>query len=279
MPVRKVKPTTNGLRGVSYQDFSDITTNTPEKSLVVIRKQHSGRNNRGVITVRHKGGGAKRYLRVIDFKRNKFDVPGKVATIEYDPNRGPRIALINYADGEKCYIIAPVGLKVGDSVVSSNKLVEIKTGNAMPVEFIPAGVPVHCVELDPGAGAKLGRGAGNSIHVMSVEKKHAQIKLPSGEIRLIKKECMCTVGQVGNADLRHMTIGKAGRSRHMGIRPTVRGTAMNPCDHPHGGGEGNQPIGLKHPKTKWGKNAYGVRTRRNKKSSSKLIMVRRKKNK
>ena len=279
MPVRKVKPTTNGLRGVSYQDFSDVTKKNPEKSLVLIQKKFAGRNNQGKITVRHQGGGAKRYVRIIDFKRDKLDVSGKVAAIEYDPNRGPRLALIHYADGDKRYIIAPAGLSVGDTVIASKNLVEIKPGNAMPVALIPVGVPVHCVELDPGAGAKVGRGAGNSIQIMSVEKKHAQIKLPSGEIRLIKKECMCTVGQIGNADLRHLTIGKAGRSRHLGIRPTVRGTAMNPCDHPHGGGEGNQPIGLKHPKTKWGKNAYGVKTRKIKKGSTKFIIARRKKNK
>ncbi|NCN25089.1 50S ribosomal protein L2 [Candidatus Falkowbacteria bacterium CG10_big_fil_rev_8_21_14_0_10_37_14] len=277
MPVRKVKPTTNGQRQLSHQDFSDITKTSPEKSLVIIKKQHAGRNNQGKITVRHQGGGAKRFVRIIDFKRDKFNVKGLVASIEYDPNRGPRIALINYQDGEKRYIIAPIGLKVGDDVMSSKELIEIKTGNAMPAAFIPAGMAVHSIELVPGGGAKICRGAGNAAYVMSVEKKFAQIKLPSGEIRLIKKECLVTVGQVGNADLRHLSIGKAGRSRHLGIRPTVRGTAMNPVDHPHGGGEGNQPIGLKHPKTKWGKNAYGVHTRRAKRASTRLIVTRRKK--
>jgi len=213
---------------------------------------------------------------LVDFKRDNYNIPGKVATIEYDPNRGPRLALIFFANGDKRYILAPVNLNVGDTVMSSRELIEIAPGNAMPLEFIPAGVPVHNVELNPGAGGKLGRGAGNSIAVMSVEKKYAQVKLPSGEIRLIKKECMCTIGQMTNADLRHVSLGKAGRSRKMGIRPTVRGTAMNPNDHPHGGGEGNQPIGLKHPKTKWGKNAYGVRTRHAKKASSRLIISKRK---
>ena len=261
---------------MSFQDFSDVTAKRSVKQLAVIKKQRAGRNAQGRITVRHQGGGAKRYLRLLDWHRNKFNIPGKVAAIEYDPNRGPRIALINYADGDKRYIIAPLDLKVGDTVLSSQTLIAIKTGNAMPLAFIPAGMPVHCVELVPGAGAKLARGAGNALFVMGVEKKFAQVKLPSGEIRLIPKESMCTVGQVGNLDLRHVSIGKAGRNRHLGKRPTVRGTAMNPVDHPHGGGEGNQPIGLKYPKTKWGKHAYGVKTRRPTKASSKLIISRRK---
>lgn len=275
MAIRKVKPTTNARRGLSYQDFSDITSVTPEKSLMVIRKKNSGRNSAGKITVRHQGGGARRYIRLVDFKRDKFDIPCTVKTIEYDPSRGPRIALVVYKDGVKRYIIVPTGLKVGMTIMSSKKLIEPKVGNAMPLEFIPAGLPVHNVELEPGQGARLARGAGNALFVMSVEKKYAQVKLPSGEIRLIKKDCLSTIGQVGNIDKRHVSIGKAGRSRHMGIRPTVRGTAMNPNDHPHGGGEGNQPIGLKHPKTKWGKNAYGVKTRLQKKSSNSLIIQRR----
>jgi len=276
MPVRKVKPTTNARRGLSFQDFSDITSTKPEKSLVVIKKKTAGRNAQGKITVRHRGGGVKRYIRLVDWRRDKFDIPAKVATIEYDPNRGPRLALLHYADGEKRYIIAPVGLTVGETVMSSKKLIEIKPGNAMPLEYIPAGVAVHSVEIFPGAGSKLARGAGNSLSVMGVEKKRAQVKLPSGEIRLLDKNCLCTVGQSGNIDWRHISIGKAGRMRKLGIRPTVRGTAMNPNDHPHGGGEGNQPIGLKHPKTKWGKNAYGVKTRKKKKASSKMIISRRK---
>jgi len=276
MGIRKANPTTPGLRGASFQDFSDITAKRRVKSLWQIRKQHSGRNAQGKITVRHQGGGAKRYIRLIDWKRDKFDVPGKVVAIEYDPNRGPRIALIAYADGEKRYMVAPTDLVVGSAVISSKKAIEPKIGNAMPLAFVPVGLPIHNVEFEPGQGARLARGAGNAVYVMSVEKKYAQVKLPSGEIRLIKKDCLATIGAVGNADLRHVSIGKAGRSRHMGIRPTVRGTAMNPVDHPHGGGEGNQPIGLKHPKTKWGKNAYGVKTRLQRKPSNRLIIQRRK---
>ncbi|MCX6798138.1 MAG: 50S ribosomal protein L2, partial [Candidatus Falkowbacteria bacterium] len=242
--------------------------------LIVIRNRQGGRNASGKITVRHRGGGAKRYIRIVDFKRDKFDIPAVVKTIEYDPGRGSRIALVAYADGAKRYIIAPHGLVVGDQVMSSQELIEIKPGNALPVKFIPAGIAIHCVELEPGRGAKMGRGAGNIVNVMGVEGKYAQIKLPSGEIRLIKKDCLCTVGQVSNPDKRHISLGKAGRSRHLGIRPTVRGTAMNPVDHPHGGGEGNQPIGLKAPKTKWGKLALGVKTRR-KHQSDRLIIKRR----
>lgn len=277
MPVIKAKPTSPGRRSASFQDFSDITSDKPVKKLLKFRKQHAGRNNQGKITVRHQGGGVKRFIRLIDFKRDKFDIPGTVATIEYDPNRGPRIALVNYADGEKRYMVAPDGLKVGDQVMSSRSLIEFKTGNAMPLAFVPAGVAIHNVELKPGQGAKLARSAGNAIYVMSVEKKYAQLKMPSGEIRLVDKRCLGTVGTVGNADLRHVSLGKAGRSRKLGIRPTVRGTAMNPVDHPHGGGEGNQPIGLKHPKTKWGKLAYGVKTRKQKKNTSRMIISRRKK--
>lgn len=275
MAVKKLKPTTPGRRGASVEDFSDITSTTPLRSLLVIKKKTSGRNAQGKITVRHRGGGVKRYIRLVDFKRDKFDVPGVVATIEYDPNRGPRLALVVYKDGEKRYMIVPVGLKVGAAVLSSKKAIEPNVGNAMPLEFIPVGLPIHNVELEPGQGGKLARGAGNSLSLMSVEKKYAQVKLPSGEIRLVKKDCLATIGQVGNIDRRHITLGKAGRSRHLGIRPTVRGTAMNPNDHPHGGGEGNQSIGLKHPKTKWGKNAYGVKTRLGKKQSNSLIITRR----
>ncbi|MFH1661500.1 MAG: 50S ribosomal protein L2 [Candidatus Falkowbacteria bacterium] len=275
MGIKKVKPTTPGRRGASFDDFSDITKTEPEKSLIKIKKKRAGRNRHGKITVRHKGGGAKRYLRIIDFKRDKFDIPGKVSSIEYDPNRGPRIALINYADGEKRYIVAPNKLKVGESIISSKKQVEIKIGNAMPIQYIPAGVAVYNVELVPERGAKLARGAGNAIYVMGVEGKFAQIKMPSGEIRLIKKECLCAIGQVSNPDKRHIKYGKAGRKRHLGIKPTVRGKAQNPVDHPHGGGEGNQSIGLKGPKTKWGKPALGVKTRKKNKKSDKLIIKRR----
>ncbi|MFZ2310561.1 MAG: 50S ribosomal protein L2 [Patescibacteria group bacterium] len=271
MGIKKVKPTTPGRRHATFDDFADLTKSKPEKSLIVIKKKTGGRNSSGKITTRHKGGGVKRFIRLIDFKRDKYGVPATVASIEYDPGRGARIALLNYADGEKRYIVSSVGLKVGDKIVSSKELVEIKNGNAMPVKFIPAGVAIYNIELDPGRGAKIARGAGNSANVMGVEGKYAQIKLPSGEIRLVKKDCLCTVGQASNPDDRHMKLGKAGRSRLLGIRPTVRGTAMNPNDHPHGGGEGNQSIGLRFPKTKWGKKAYGVKTRK-KKSSNKLII-------
>ena len=278
MGIKKVKPNTPGRRRATFDDFADVTSRTPEKSLLVIKKKTGGRNAQGKITVRHIGGGAKQFIRTIDFKREKYGVPAKVATIEYDPGRGSRICLLNYADGEKRYIIMPLGLKVGDTIVSSKELVEIKTGNAMPVQFIPAGMPIHNVELEPGKGAKICRGAGNVVFVMGVEEKYAQLKMPSGEIRLVKKECLCTVGQVSNPEKRHIILGKAGRTRLMGIRPTVRGTAMNPVDHPHGGGEGNQSIGLKHPKTKWGKPALGVKTRK-KRRSNKLIVKRRAKRK
>lgn len=275
MGIKKVRPVTPKKRNATFDDFSDITAFKPEKSLVVAKKRRGGRNAQGRITIRHRGGGAKRNLRLIDFKRDKYDIPAKVATIEYDPNRGSRVSLLNYADGAKRYIVTPVDLKVGDTVMSSRKKIEIKAGNAMPIKYIPAGIAVYNVELEKDQGAKLARGAGNAIFVMGVEKKYAQIKLPSGEIRLIKKECLCTVGQVSNPDRRHIKIGSAGRKRHLGIRPTVRGSAMNPVDHPHGGGEGNQPIGLKHPKTPWGKPALGVKTRKKKRKSSKLIIKRR----
>ncbi len=277
MGIKKVKPTTPGRRGATFDDFFDITKTKPEKNLVMIKKRAGGRNAQGKITVRHRGGGAKRYIRVIDYKRDKYEVPAKVATIEYDPNRGARIALLYYSDGEKRYMIAPVGLQVGEEVVSAMKSIEIKRGNAMPIEFIPAGVQIHNIELEPGQGAKIARGAGNSVQVMGVEGKYAQIKMPSGEIRQVKKECLCTIGQVSNPEKRHIKLGKAGRKRYLGFRPTVRGTAMNPVDHPHGGGEGKQSIGLKHPKTPWGKPALGVKTRDKKKASNKLIIQRRKK--
>ena len=278
MGIKKVQANTPGRRGATFDDCADITKTTPEKSLIVIKKKTSGRNSQGKITVRHRGGGEKRYIRLVDFKRDKFEIPATVAAIEYDPNRGARLALLNYADGEKRYIIAPAGLVVGEKVLSSKNLIEIKPGNAMPVQYIPAGVAIYNLEFEPGRGARIARGAGNAVFVMGVEGKYAQVKMPSGEIRLVKKECLCTVGQVSNQDKRHIVLGKAGRSRHMGIRPTVRGTAMNPVDHPHGGGEGNQSIGLRHPKTPWGKPAFGVKTRR-KHASNKLIIKRRAKRK
>ncbi len=275
MGIKTVKPTTPARRGATFDDFSDITKVEPEKSLVISKKRTSGRNNQGKITVRHRGGGAKRNIRIIDFKRDKFDIPAKVASIEYDPNRGARIALLHYKDGEKRYIIAPTGLKVGDEVISSQKQIEIKAGNAMPIKYIPAGVAIYNLELEPGKGGQIARGAGNCVYVMGMEDKYVQIKMPSGEIRLFKKECLCTVGQVSNPDKKLIKIGWAGRKRHLGFRPTVRGTAMNPVDHPHGGGEGNQPIGLRYPKTPWGKPALGVKTRKKGKASDKLIVQRR----
>lgn len=276
MAIRKYKPTTAGRRLSSADAFSDITKAGPEKSLVVRRKTAAGRNFRGKITVRHRGGGARQMVRIVDFKRGKYDVPAKVASIEYDPNRGSRLALLNYADGAKSYIVAPMGLKVGDEIISSKtKEVEIKTGNRLPLENIPVGVPVHSVELVPGSGGVVARGAGTGVQLMAIEGKYAQLKLPSGEIRLFPKECMATVGMVSNPDYRLIRWGKAGRTRHRGRRPVVRGKAMNPCDHPHGGGEGRQPIGLKHPKTPWGKPALGVKTRKAKKASGKLIVKRR----
>lgn len=277
MGIKIVKPTSPGRRSATFDDFADITKTKPEKSLIVIKKGQAGRNNQGKITVRHQGGGVKRFIRQIDFLRDKFDVPGKVVSIEYDPNRNARIGLVCYQDGAKRYMIMPIGLKVGDSVMSSKSQIEIKVGNAMPIKFIPSGVEVYNIELEPERGGKIARSAGNLVFVMGVEGNYAQIKMPSGEIRLVNKECLCTVGQVSNPDFRHITIGRAGRQRLLGVRPTVRGTAQNPVDHPHGGGEGNQPIGLKHPKTKWGKPALGVKTRKSKKRSNRLIIQRRKK--
>ncbi|MDD5032005.1 MAG: 50S ribosomal protein L2 [Patescibacteria group bacterium] len=274
MGIKIVKPTTAGRRQATFDDFSDITRYKPEKNLVIIKKKTGGRNAQGKITIRHRGGGAKRYIRQIDFKRDKFDIPAKVASIEYDPNRGARLALLNYRDGAKRYIIAPIDLVVGEEVLSSKNQIEIKRGNAMPIKYIPAGVAVYSLELEPGQGARIARGAGNSVSVMGIEGKYAQVKMPSGEIRLVSKECLCTIGQASNPDKRHVKLGSAGRSRHLGIRPTVRGKAMNPVDHPHGGGEGNQPIGLKHPKTPWGKPALGVKTRKSR-YSNKFIIKRR----
>lgn len=279
MGIKKVKPTTAGRRQAVFDDFSDITASKPKvKSLLKTKKSSGGRNNQGKITVRHRGGGVKRKIRIIDFKRNKFEIPAKVETIEYDPCRGARVALLVYIDGERRYIIAPTGIKVGDRILSSKSKIGVNTGNAMPVKYIPAGVEICCVELIPGLGAKIARSAGGSITVMGVEGDYAQLRMPSGEIRLVKKESLCTIGSISNADRRHIKYGLAGRKRKLGWRPTVRGTAMNPVDHPHGGGEGNQPIGLKAPKTPWGKKALGVKTRK-KRSSNRLIIKRRKKRK
>jgi len=277
MGIKTVKPTSPGRRSATFDDFSDITRTEPEKSLIYIKKSQAGRNNTGKITVRHQGGGVKRYIRQIDFFRNKFDIPGKIMSIEYDPNRGSRISLVHYKDGAKRYIITPVGLKVGEEILSSKNQIEIKTGNTMPIKFIPPGVQVYNIELEPGRGGKIARAAGNLVLVMGILGDNAQIKMPSSEIRLVNKECLATVGQVGNLDRNNIVIGRAGRQRLLGVRPTVRGTAMNPVDHPHGGGEGKQSIGLKHAKTRWGKPALGVRTRQNKKRSNRLIVSRRKK--
>ncbi|PIR93332.1 50S ribosomal protein L2 [Candidatus Falkowbacteria bacterium CG10_big_fil_rev_8_21_14_0_10_43_10] len=279
MGIKRVKPTTPGRRGATFDDFSDITVSKPFKRLTKSKRRTSGRNVQGKITIRHRGGGAKRNLRLIDFKQDKFDIPGRIDTIEYDPNRGARIALLCYNDGEKRYIVASDGLKTGDTVVSSQKKIEAKTGYRMPLKYIPIGMEVHNVELKKNAGAQLARGAGNLVKLMSVEGDRAQLKMPSGEIRLVSGDCSATIGKASNPDKRLIKLGKAGRSRYLGIRPTVRGKAMNPVDHPHGGGEGNQPIGLKAPKTPWGKKALGVKTRKKNRPSSRLIIQRRKKRK
>lgn len=275
MPIKKFKPTSPGRRFVTVSDFSDITKTEPEKSLVVPLKKNAGRNSSGRITVRHKGGGHKRIYRIIDFKRDKDGVPAKVAAIEYDPNRSARIALLHYLDGEKRYIIAPHGLQVGQ-MVESGPDADIKVGNALPLANIPVGTIIHNIELYPGHGGQLVRSAGTSAQLMAKEGKYATIRLPSGEMRLVLQTCRATIGQVGNIDHENITIGKAGRNRWLGIRPTVRGSAMNPVDHPHGGGEGKAPIG-RHPVTPWGKPALGVRTRRKNKPTDKFIVKRRKK--
>lgn len=277
MAVIKAKPTSPGRRGASYYKNEDITRSKGEKRLLVTLKSKAGRNNQGKITIRHRGGGVKRKLRIVDFKRDKFDVPAIVKAIEYDPTRGARVALVYYKDGEKKYIVAPEGLKVNGEVVSSKEQLEYNPGNAMPLKFLQAGIPVHNIEVDAGKGGRIARGAGSSVFVMSIDGKYAQIKMPSGEIRLFDKECLCTIGVVGNSDRRLIKIGKAGRNRYLGKRPVVRGSAMNPVDHPHGGGEGNQPIGLRRPKTPWGKPALGVKTRNPNKASNRMIIKRRKK--
>ena len=277
MAIRNMKPTTNGQRGMSKLINSEITTDKPEKSLLETKSKKAGRNNQGRITVRHQGGGEKRKYRKIDFKRNKFDVVGNVATIEYDPNRSANIALINYVDGEKRYIIAPKGLKVGTQIVAGEKA-DIKVGNALPLMNIPEGTLVHNIELKPGKGAELARSAGASAQILGKEGKYVLVRLTSGEVRKVLGTCMATVGEVGNEDYSLVKIGKAGRKRHMGIRPTVRGSVMNPNDHPHGGGEGRAPVGRSGPMTPWGKPALGYKTRK-KKASDKLIVHSRKKNK
>ena len=274
MGLKAYNPTSPGRRGMVGSDFAEITKTKPEKSLLLPLKKKAGRSNQGRITVRHRGGGAKRRLRIIDFKRNKTGVPGKVASIEYDPNRSANIALINYVDGEKRYILAPVGLKIG-ATISSGEGAEIKPGNALPLKLIPLGTAVHNIELSRGRGGQIVRSAGTSAQVMAKEAGYTLVRLPSGELRRIDGECLATVGQVGNVDHINISLGKAGRRRLMGWRPAVRGSAMTPRDHPHGGGEGRSPIGHPGPKTPWGKPALGYRTRRNKRSD-RLILRRRK---
>ena len=270
MGIRKINPTSPGQRGMTKSDFAEVTTSTPEKSLLKPMRKKAGRNNTGRITCRHKGGGHKQAYRVIDFKRDKFGVPGTVKTIEYDPNRNVRISLVVYADGEKRYILTPQDLKVGDVILSGPEA-EIQTGNALPLELIPLGTVVHNIELIPGRGAKMVRTAGAGAQLMAKEGNYVTIKMPSSEMRMIRKECLATIGVLGNSEFKNLKIAKAGRTRHLGIRPTVRGVTMNPCDHPHGGGEGKTGPGG-NPKTPWGKPALGRKTRKVKKASSKLIV-------
>ena len=276
MPIKNYKPNTPGTRGMSTLVNTEITKRTPEKSLLVNKSKTGGRNNQGKITVRHIGGGNRKKYRLIDFKRNKDGIKGHVASIEYDPNRTANIALIHYLDGEKRYIIAPLNLKVGD-VIESGVNADIKVGNALPLENMPVGTTVHNVELNPGAGAKMARSAGSSAQILGREGKYIILRLKSGETRKVLSNCKATIGEVGNTDNELVSLGKAGRKRHMGIRPTVRGSVMNPNDHPHGGGEGKAPVGRAQPMTPWGKPALGLKTRKTKKSSNKLIMTRRKK--
>ncbi len=270
MAVKVYKPTTPGLRDMTGYTFDEITKTKPERSLVVIRKQYSGRNNQGRVTVRHQGGGHRQFIRQVDFKRDKLDVPAKVAAIEYDPNRTARLALLFYADGEKRYILAPIGLKVGDTIVSGANA-EIRIGNSLPIANIPVGTTIHNIEMHLGKGGQLVRSAGSSAQLLAKEGDYAHIRMPSGEVRLVRQVCSATIGQLGNVEHSNIKLGKAGRKRHMGIRPTVRGTAMSPRDHPHGGGEGRQPAGMPSPKTPWGKPTRGYRTRRNKDTDQYIV--------
>ncbi len=276
MPVKVYKPTSPGRRGMSVSTFEEITQTTPEKSLLGPRKQKSGRNNQGRITVRHRGGGHKRRYRIIDFKREKHGIPATVKSIEYDPNRTARIALVVYADGEKRYILAPVGLNVGDTVMSGPDS-EIRVGNTLPIFRIPLGTQLHNIELQPGKGGQLVRSAGTSAQLMAKEGAYSQIRLPSGEVRMINQNCLATIGQVSNVEHSNIVLGKAGRKRWKGIRPSVRGSAMDPNSHPHGGGEGAAPIGMPGPKTPWGKPALGAKTRKNKRTEKYIVRGRRQK--
>jgi large subunit ribosomal protein L2 len=270
MAVKKYKPVTPGQRGMTGSTFEEITKSTPERSLIVARRKFGGRNAYGRVTVRHRGGGNRQYIRIVDFKRDKRNIPAKVAAIEYDPNRTGRLALLNYADGEKRYIVAPLGIKVGDTILSGPQA-EIRAGNSLPLANIPVGTLVHNIELKEGKGGQLVRSAGGSAQLLAKEGEYAQIRLPSGEVRLVRQVCYATIGQVGNLDHSNIKLGKAGRNRHLGIRPTVRGTAMSPRDHPHGGGEGRQPTGMPGPKTPWGKPARGYKTRNNKKTDKYIV--------
>ncbi len=274
MGIKVYKPTSPGRRNMSVNTYDEVTKKAPEKSLLAPLKSKAGRNNRGVITVRHQGGGAKRKYRIIDFKRNKDGVPGKVAAIEYDPNRSANIALINYVDGEKRYILAPNKIKIGD-MIKSGPDAEIKIGHCLPLSKIPVGTNIHNIELKAGKGGQMVRSAGSSARLLAKEGDHATLRLPSGETRMVRVECRATIGSVGNVDHQNVRIGKAGRKRHMGIRPTVRGSVMNPNDHPHGGGEGRAPIGMPSPMTPWGKPTLGYKTRKKKKASNALIVRRR----
>lgn len=274
MAIRSFKPTTPSRRQMTVTDYGELSKVAPEKSLLQPLKKHSGRNNTGRITVRHRGGGNRRKYRIIDFKRNKTDMPAKVVTLEYDPNRTAHICLVQYEDGEKRYIIAPNGLKVGDTVVSGASA-DIKPGNTLPMASIPTGTFIHNIELYPGKGAQIARSAGVMAQLMAKENGYALVRLPSGELRNFLEQCVATIGQVGNIDCENVSIGKAGRTRHMGIRPTVRGSVMNPCDHPHGGGEGKSPVGRPGPVTPWGKPALGYKTRDKHRSSDKFIVKRR----
>ncbi|MCQ2489013.1 MAG: 50S ribosomal protein L2 [Clostridia bacterium] len=274
MAIRNIKPVTNGTRNMSVTDYSELSKVAPERSLLAPLNKNAGRNSYGRITVRHRGGGNRKKYRIIDFKRQKFDMPATVLTLEYDPNRSAFIALIQYEDGEKAYILAPVGLKVGDKVEAGEN-VDIKPGNALPLANVPTGTFIHNVELYPGRGGQLARSAGNAAQLMAKEGAYALLRLPSGELRNVPINCMATIGQVSNTDHANVKVGKAGRTRHLGIRPTVRGSVMNPNDHPHGGGEGKSPIGRPGPVTPWGKPALGYKTRNKKKASNKMIVRRR----
>jgi large subunit ribosomal protein L2 len=276
MAVKKYKPTTPGQRGMTGYTFEEVTKDSPERSLLKPLRRSGGRNSYGRVTVRHRGGGHRRHIRVVDFKREKHGIPARVAAIEYDPNRTARLALLNYADGEKRYIIAPVDLRVGDTVISGPRA-EIRPGNCLPISSIPVGTLVHNIELKQGRGAQLVRSAGGAAQLLAKEGDYAQVRMPSGEVRLVRQACYATIGQVGNLDHGNIKMGKAGRKRHKGIRPTVRGSAMSPRDHPHGGGEGRQPIGMPGPKSPWGKPTLGYRTRRNKKTDKFIVRRRGKK--